>query len=80
MEVCLVQLVCAPDVLEGRVGGDDRREMQKLDSVEALRRFMSDKDYDSGYPGTGLRIDNTDVPPDEVAWRIAEHFRLAIVG
>jgi hypothetical protein len=78
MQVCLVQLVCAQDVLELRVGGADRREMQKLDSVEALRWFMTDKDYESAYPGTALCIDTTDLAPVVVARQIAEHFSLPI--
>jgi hypothetical protein len=76
MEVCLVQLVCAKDVLEERVGGDERRAMRKLDSVEALRWFLEGKDYASGYPGTAMRIDNTDLAPEVVALRIAERFGL----
>jgi hypothetical protein len=80
MQVCLVQLVCAPDVLESRVGGADRREMQKLDSVEALRWFMSDKDYGSAYPGTALRIDTTELPPETAARQIAERLGLTTVA
>jgi hypothetical protein len=48
--------------------------MDKLHSVDALRAFMMDKDYESDFPASNtLRIDTSDPPPDVVARQIAVH-------
>ena len=80
VRVCLVQLTCAVEALESRVASEERAQMGKLASVDALRKFMADKDFASGYPAPAtLRIDTTDLPPDEAARRIAAHYQLPVV-
>jgi hypothetical protein len=75
--LCFVRLICSREELERRVTAADRLQMGKLASVEALRQFMQDKDFDSGYPAPDtLRIDNTDVLPEEVARRISDYYGL----
>jgi hypothetical protein len=48
--------------------------------LEAEEQYRLNSDGDFFYPDRHLRIDNTHLPPDVVARRIAEHFGLAIVA
>jgi shikimate kinase len=78
--VSLVHLTCTQEGLEARVTAAERVAMKKLHSVEALRSFMQGRDYESGFPAPNtLRIDNTNLPPEDVARRIAEHFGVRVV-
>lgn len=75
--ICLVQLTCDPDVLEGRVEAQERLERGKLATVEGLRGTMERHELFTPIPGReGLHIDNTDLPPAEAARRIVEHYGL----
>jgi AAA domain-containing protein len=67
--VALIHLTCRLDILDHRVRSEGRSG-NKQD-------FMDDKDYFTPIPNrTSLRIDNSDLPPDEVARRIAGHYGL----
>jgi hypothetical protein len=79
--ICLVHLTCSAQALEARVASAERLRMGKLASVDVLRSFIQDKDYESGYPDPDtLRIDNTDLPPEAAARRIATHYGLSMVS
>ena len=76
-EVCFVQLLCAPSVLETRVVTPSRREHGKLASAETLREVMEKHDLFSPIPDSrSLSIDTSDLPPHEVARMIADHYGL----
>jgi predicted kinase len=79
--VCLVHLTCSARALEARVASEERLQMGKLATVDVLRKFTADKDYESGYPDPDtLRIDNTDLPAEATARRIAKHYGLTLVS
>jgi hypothetical protein len=79
--VCLVQLVCDQSVQEERISSPERAELGKLVSIDALREYMGRIDRDRSIPGREtLTIDNTRLPPEEVAWQIATHFGLPFRG
>jgi hypothetical protein len=71
--VTFVQLLPPPAVLEHRVVAPSRAAMTKVHSAAALRDILTS--YDLGTPITpgDLSIDNTDVPPEQVAAMIAAH-------
>lgn len=63
---------------EKRPKRDLEHSRRNLLEAEALYRMNTDGDFP--YPDEHLRIDNTHLPPDEVARRIVEHFGLAMQG
>ncbi len=72
-----VQLTCDSEELLRRVETPRRVEMKKLASADTMHRQMETLDYFQPLLGrAGLKIDNTDVLPDEVARRIAAHYGL----
>ena len=76
-EVCFVQLLCDKDVLKERVLGESRKQHGKVKSVEMMDHFFETYDLFSPVPDRDtLRIDNTNLPPDEAAERIIDHYRL----
>jgi DNA polymerase III delta prime subunit len=78
--VCPVQLHCEMTTLEERVVSVGRREMNKVSSVDSLRRMF--ESYEMSQPLSGrdsLVIDNTDVAAADVARRIVEHYGLPVV-
>jgi hypothetical protein len=75
--ILFVQLRCAAEELDRRVVSEGRAAMEKISTVERLRRMSQRWDMSQAIPGrVSLIIDNTDVAPDEVARRIVEHYRL----
>jgi len=76
-EVCLVQLTCDKNALESRVPDAERVRRRKVSTLELLREVMGRYDLFSTVPGReSLRIDNTDLAPEEAARRIVEHYDL----
>lgn len=76
-EVCFVQLLCAPEILETRVVTPSRREHGKLASIETLKDVMEKHDLFSPIPDSGsLSINTSDLAPREAARRIADHYGL----
>jgi hypothetical protein len=76
--VVSVLLTCQLDALEERVRSKGREN--KLNSVEIARTDRERRDYFTPIPNrASLCIDNTDVPPDEVARGIATHYDLPII-
>ena len=76
--VCLVQLTCTMAALESRVTQPHRASMGKFAAVDALRENLATHDTFTPIPRReSYRIDNTDIPPDEVASMIIEQFRVA---
>ena len=77
--VCLVQLLCSTLELAARVEAPHRGEMGKIESVDQLRNALAEFDMFTPIPGRdSLCIDNTRLPPSDVAGRIIEHFSLPV--
>lgn len=75
--VCLVRLVCDIDELERRLPAAERARRGKMASLDLLREVSARYDLFSPVAGReSLSIDNTALPPAEVARRIAEHYGL----
>jgi AAA domain len=75
--VCPVRLTCAEAELYGRVESEQRRSLGKLASAKTLRESLATRHLMATIPGrTSLIIDNTDLPPHEVAERIVDQFEL----
>jgi hypothetical protein len=76
-ELCVVGLVCSDEQLEKRVVEPSRKAFGKIDSVEKLRGVFPSSDLTFEIPCEEvLVIDNTELPPEQAADRIIEHFRL----
>jgi hypothetical protein len=74
----LVRLVCAEEVLLGRIGNRDREGLGKLTDPVKLRELLgtSHRPRALGF-GESLTIDTTEMGPAEAAGRVAEHYGLA---
>ena len=68
-----MQLLPPPAVLEERVTQPSRATMTKLRDVERLRRSLARYDLCTPINAGDLSIDNSDIPPEEVAAMIAAH-------
>jgi hypothetical protein len=76
-EVDFVQLYCDPKELLNRVLQESRRDYAKIATVGQLEHLLANEDLFSSIPfQDGLRIDNTDLAPEEAARRIVDHYRL----
>jgi chloramphenicol 3-O-phosphotransferase len=71
-----VQLRPPDEVLEARVTDASRARMAKLRDVTRLRRTLDNYDLRTPIHADDLSIDNSDIPPEEVAARIAVHANL----
>ena len=78
--VTFVQLLPPPAVLERRVTEPSRAECDKIRDVRALRHVLGRWDLRTPVKAGDLSIDNSDVPPEQVAARIAEHAGLEPVA
>lgn len=71
--VTFVQLHAPDAVLEERVIQPSRATMAKFRDVATLRKALAEYDVSTPITPDDLSIDNTDVPPEEVAALIAVH-------
>ena len=78
--VTFVQLLPPPPVLEERVIQPSRAAMAKLRDVDRLRTTLARYDLRTPITPHDLSIDNSDVPPGEVAALIAEHAGVPVAG
>ena len=78
--VTFVQLLPPPAVLEERVMQPSRAAMAKLRDVERLRQSLARYDLCTPISSQDLSIDNSDIPPEEVAALIAAHAGLRAIG
>lgn len=77
--VLFVQLTCAFEALFERVQAESRRAYDKITEVSILREVLQRYDLFASIPfADSLSIDTTDLPPNETAARIAEHYSLPI--
>lgn len=67
-----VQLCPAREVLEHRVTEPSRAVAAKVHDAAQLRRMLDRYDLTTPIHDQDLSIDNSDLPPDEVASRIAQ--------
>ena len=78
--VCPVQLTCDMATLEQRVVSPGRAEMEKVSTVDRLRRMFQRFEMLETVRGhESLSIDNTDVAPEDAARRLIEHYGLPVV-
>lgn len=76
-KVCFVQLLCEVEELKRRVVAPNRREFQKLTNAEGLEEALQRWDLSTPIPGVDtLTIDNTNLPPAQVAVQVVDHFGL----
>jgi hypothetical protein len=76
-EVCFVQLVCAPAILETRVVSPSRRKHGKLASAETLREVMDKHDlFTPIADSNSFSIDTLALGPREAARKIVERYGL----
>jgi hypothetical protein len=76
-EVCFVQLLCDKETLKQRAKSESRKQYSKAASDEIMDYFFKSYDLFSPVPDREtLRIDNTDLEPDEAAEQIIEYFGL----
>jgi hypothetical protein len=66
----LVELSCAVDVQEARLGDPSRREYAKLQSVEQMRELRETGWLDYAMPPPELRLDTTVLSPNAAALAI----------
>jgi hypothetical protein len=79
--VCAVQLVCDKATLDSRVQSEDRASRGKVHTLELVDRMQEQFDFSSPVPNReSLVIDNTNIPPEEVARRIVAHYSLPTFG
>ena len=71
--VVFVQLLPRPAVLEERVVEPSRATVRKLRDRAELRRVLDRYDLETPITPEDLSIDNSDIPPEEVAATIAAH-------
>ena len=71
--VTFVQLLPPPHVLEERVTEPSRATMAKFRDPEKLRSALAEYDLRTPITPDDLSIDNSDIPPAEVAAMIADH-------
>ncbi len=76
-EVCFVLLTCSRAELEKRVAMESRKKFSKVNDPDILTEILETYDLFSPVPGReSLQIDNTDVPAEEAARQIVEHYKL----
>jgi predicted kinase len=71
--VTFVQLKPPPAVLEERVSQPSRATMAKFRDPDKLRQALAEYDVSTPINPDDLSIDNSDIPPEEVAAMIAAH-------
>jgi hypothetical protein len=78
-EVCFVQLVCDKEILKKRVTEESRKRHGKASTPEMVDFFFRTYDLFSPVPDReSLRIDNSELPPQEAAQQIIDHFDLQV--
>jgi deoxyadenosine/deoxycytidine kinase len=78
-EVCFVQLVCDKEVLKQRVTEESRKLHGKAGTPEQMDYYFRTYDLFSPVPGReSLRIDNTDLPAEDAAQQIVDHYGLQV--
>lgn len=76
-EVCFVQLICSREELQRRVGEESRRRFAKISDLDKLDRALERWNlYEEVEFGNRLSINNSNLPPRQVAEQIINHFNL----
>jgi broad-specificity NMP kinase len=76
-EVCFVLLICDRSEVEKRVLAESRKKFGKANNLKILNEIFDKYDLSSPVPEReSLIIDNTNLPPEIVAQKIIEHFKL----
>lgn len=74
-KVCFVQLVCDKQVLKERVIEESRKLHGKASRPEQMDYYFRTYDLFSPVPGReSLRIDNTELPAEDAAQQIIDHY------
>jgi chloramphenicol 3-O-phosphotransferase len=74
-----VHLVCTPNVQAERVLRPDRSARGKLDTINGLEGYMAKNDYAPLPYDNCLKIDTSDLQPQEVANLIISQFDLTLL-
>lgn len=75
-EVYFVQLRPSDEVLEQRVGAASRVPTSKVSDIPTLRRMLAAWDLQTPIHPEDLRIDNSNLPVEQVCEQIAQEFAL----
>jgi tRNA uridine 5-carbamoylmethylation protein Kti12 len=76
-QVKFVQLTCKPDTLFSRIKQPSHKEYRKVNPEEKLRQFLEKYNlFSSSSFDPNFKIDNTNLPPDEVAKMFVENYHL----
>ena len=76
-EVFYVLLTCSETELKRRIILEERKKFRKADTVEMMESFLEKYDLSSPVPYTDtVVIDNTKLPPRDVAEQIISHYGL----
>ena len=80
-ETCFVLLVCKTGELEKRVVEESRRKYSKANNLELLHEILGKYDLFSSVPEQAtLRIDNTNLPAEDVARKIIKHYKIGEIS
>src|SRR5688572_9711270 len=80
-EVFYVLLTCAETELKRRIVLEERKKFRKADTVEMMEMFLEKYELSSAVPSTDtVIIDNTELPPENVAEQIISHYGLRKAG
>ena len=74
--VAFVQLRPPDHALEQRVTGESRKTSKKITDLRRLRSLLARYDLDTPIHATDLRIDNSEISPQEVTEIIGRHLGL----
>jgi chloramphenicol 3-O-phosphotransferase len=75
-QVCFVRLQCNLEILKERVLMPERKQFNKISSIESLDRMLSRGDLFAAVPYDSLDIDTCRLTPSQAATKIVEHYNL----
>lgn len=74
IDLLFVHLSPSIEALEKRIVEPDRKRYNKAETVQGLHKLLKMYDYAQAPNWGGMVIDNSEIPPGEVARMIADHF------
>lgn len=76
IDLLLVNLSPSIEALEKRIVEPNRKRYNKAETVRGLHKLLKMYDYTQAPEWGGLVIDNSEMPPEEAARRIIDHFNI----
>jgi hypothetical protein len=77
IDLLFVKLSPSLEALEKRIVEPNRKRYNKAETVRGLHKLLKMYDYSHAPEWGGLVLDNSEIPPDEAARRIMDHFGIA---